>query len=326
MQAQVVLVNFKNVPRTVACLRALEKSSCRPRRVYVVDNASTEESQAEFGKETFSLDVEWIWNAENLGFAAGCNQGIRRAREVCSEDYVWLLNNDTEPEVDALEKLLECAEETGAGVTGSAIFGSDGSFSGGVGRVHPKMASVSRVPLSKDVAGGCSKDCSLDCSTQNGSSNCRSQSCSSGELAEFDYVEGSSFFISPKCLDVVGLLSEDFFLYFEESDYCYKAKTAGFSLAWATGSIVRHYIGSSTGSENKKGGVPFFIDCLMIRNRIRFARGNGFPFVGVYVGLMISLLLRVKRLQFNRVWTILKILSSDKAFREFVEKNGGCLK
>lgn len=306
MQAQVVLVNFKNVERTVACLRALEKSTCRPRRVYVVDNASTEESRTSFKKEKFSLDVEWIWNAENLGFAFGCNQGIRRAREVCSEDYVWLLNNDTEPDADALKFLLEKATESGAGVTGSAIFDSLGNFSGGVGKVHPKLASVSRVQL--ENAGDFTEAGSL------------------GDHADFDYVEGSSFLISPKCLDVVGLLDEEFFLYFEESDYCYKVKTAGFSLAWATKSIVRHHIGSSTGSENRKGGVPFFIDCLMIRNRIHFARRNDFPFWGVYVGLLISLVLRVKRLQFSRVWTILKIVCSNKAFRKFVEKNGGCLK
>lgn len=87
--------------------------------------------------------------------------------------------------------------------------------------------------------------------------------------------------------------------------------------------MITHHIGSSTGSEIRKGGVPFFIDCLMIRNRIHFARSNGFPAYGIFVGLLISLGLRLKRGQFNRVVTILRIISSRNAFRNFIIKNGG---
>ncbi|MCQ2104906.1 MAG: glycosyltransferase family 2 protein [Fibrobacter sp.] len=291
MNVQAVLVNFRNEAKTINCLRALERGTVKPRRVFVVDNSCTETSRAAFLKESFDLDVEWIWNVANLGFAAGCNQGIRRSMEETPDDYVWLLNNDTEPTPTALENLLKKAEQTGAGITGSAIYDSNGNFSGGVGLVHPKFASVKRGSLQQPE--------------------------------RFDYIEGSSFLISPQCLAKIGPLSEDYFLYFEESDYCLKAKKAGLTLAWATDSVITHHIGSSTGSEIRKGGVPFFIDCLMIRNRIHFARSNGFPAYGIFVGLLISLGLRLKRGQFNRVVTILRIISSRNAFRNFIIKNGG---
>lgn len=291
---QTILVNYKNTDDTIACLRALEKQTVKPNCTYVVDNASSEESKGKFLKETFGIPIKFIWNEANLGFAAACNQGIKEALESGFKGFVWLLNNDTEPEAHALESILEKAIDTRAGITGSRIVSESGKFLGGVGIVHPKFASVRRPQ-------------NTDCT-------------------DFDYIEGSSFLISPKCLQEVGPLCEDFFLYFEESDYCFKAKKAGFSLAWATDSIVCHHIGATTQSENKKGKVPFFIDCLMIRNRVHFAHSNGFPRYGIFVGLLISLCLRVKRLQFKRVLTIMALIASEKTFRKFVEKNGGWMK
>jgi len=289
--AVVILVNYKNEAKTVACLRALEKSTVRPFKVYVVDNSCTEESKRFFQSESFQLDVEWIWSEGNVGFAAGCNKGIRAAQSIGFDGFIWLLNNDTEPDADALKNLLAKAEETSAGITGSAIYNAKGDFAGGVGLLHPKLASVKHVP-------------DLNCEA-------------------FDYVEGASFLISPDCVKTVGLLSQDYFLYFEESDYCKKAQRAGFKFAWAKDSIIRHDIGSSTGSEIKKGGVPYFIDCLMIRNRVHFARHNGIPLWGNLLGLLISLGLRCKRLQFNRVITILWLLLSKNNLKHFIEKHGG---
>ena len=286
-----ILVNFKNPQKTVACLRALEKGTVQPDCVYVIDNASTKESKKYFESFSFAFKIRWIWNKENRGFAAGCNQGIRASLEEFPNSFAWLLNNDTEPTPTALEKLLDKAIATNAGITGSLIQKANGEFSGGVGFIHPKLASVRR-PTSADEKN-------------------------------FDYIEGSSFLISPECIQKTGLLSEEYFLYFEESDYCCKAKRNGFTLAWATESVILHDIGSSTGSENAKGEVPYFIDCIMIRNRIHFAFKNGYPTLSILLGLGISLALRIKRLQFSRVPTILKITLSKTAFKKFIEKNGG---
>lgn len=295
MQACAVLVNYKNAELTVRCIRALEQGTVKPSTIYVVDNATTNESKFVFKQETYTLPVEFIWNDRNVGFAVACNQGARKALENGFEGYIWLINNDTEPEKSALEKLLQKASETNAGITGSLIVDENGQYIGGVGTTNPRLASVHRPQ----------------------------QPAQGAPIPQFDYIEGSSFLISQSCIKKVGLLSEDFFLYFEESDYCYRAKKAGFTLAWATDSVVRHRIGSSTQSENSKGKVPYFIDCLMIRNRIHFALRNGFPKIGVWTGFLISLLLRIKRGQFKRVITILSITTSKKRLRSFIEKNGG---
>ena len=69
--------------------------------------------------------------------------------------------------------------------------------------------------------------------------------------------------------------------------------------------------------------LPFFIDCLMIRNRILFARKYMFPEFQVKVGLFLSLAIRVFRLQPLRAIKILQILASEESFRKFIQKNGG---
>ena len=287
----IILVNFKNEQKTVDCLRALEKSTVQPACVCIVDNASTEKSKQLFWSHTFKFKVRWIWNEKNHGFAAACNQGIRLAQSANEPYDIWLLNNDTLPEKDALKELLQKSKESRAGITGSAIYTQSGDFSGGAGKTHPRLATVSRINSPEDT--------------------------------DFDYIEGSSFFISHDCLEKTGLLSEEYFLYYEENDYCRRAVNNGFSLAFAPKSIIKHDIGSSTGSETGKGKTPFFIDCLMVRNRTLFAKKFGWPLWGYTLSLLISLVLRLKRGQFQRIASICKIVISRKQFLRFVQKNDG---
>lgn len=272
-------------------MQKLDEMSVKPDFIVVVDNLSSDESRSSLQKINLSTPVHFIFNKENLGFAAACNQGIRESVSRQKDTFIWLLNNDTLPDYRALEKLLDKSLETGAGITGSLIKKPNGEFSGGVGRIHPFFGSVRRPHTSEET--------------------------------NFNYVEGSSFLISPRCLSQVGPLSEDYFLYFEETDYCVRARKQGFPVAWATESVVVHDIGSSTGGDLGLGKVPYFIDCLSVRNRIHFAYKNGFPKIGITLGLLISLLLRVKRCQFRRIFKILRITFSSKALKKFIIENGG---
>lgn len=286
-----ILVNYKQTTKTEQCLQALDSMSVLPDWVIVVDNSSTEQSKSELQSRQYRFKADFIFNQKNLGFAAACNQGIRLAQSANEPYDIWLLNNDTLPEKDALKELLQKSKETGAGITGSAIYTQNGAFSGGAGKTHPRLATVSRIH--------------------------------SPEGTDFDYIEGSSFFISHDCLEKTGLLSEEYFLYYEENDYCRRAVNNGFSLAFAPKSIIKHDIGSSTGSETGKGKTPFFIDCLMVRNRTLFAKKFGWPLWGYTLSLLISLVLRLKRGQFQRIASICKIVISRKQFLGFVQKNGG---
>lgn len=289
---KVVLVNFNNAEKTKNCVLAIASGSVLPETVCIVDNKATMESTQILNSINCPIPINYIANEFNVGFAAGCNQGIL---ECCKDNFagfIWLLNNDTIPANTALEELLKTATAEKSDITGAKILDASGKYSGGASKVHPKFASVHR----------------------------------SEEGADFDYIEGSSMLISSDCIKKIGLLPESYFLYFEECDYCYLARQNELKLAWATNSEIRHEIGSSTGSERGKGNVPFFIDCLMIRNRIHFAKKYKFPTTWVYVGLLISLLLRLKRFQFDRVFEIIHLVFSESYFKTFVLKNGGYIK
>lgn len=286
-----ILVNYKQTAKTIQCLQALDSMSVLPDWVIVVDNSSTEQSKVQLQSEQYQFKTDLIFNNKNLGFAAACNQGIRLAQSANEPYDIWLLNNDTIPEKDALKELVQKSKETGAGITGSAIYTESGTFSGGAGKTHRHLATVSRIHSPEDT--------------------------------DFDYIEGSSFFVSHDCLEKTGLLSEDYFLYYEENDYCHRAVSNGFSLALASKSIIKHDIGSSTGSETGKGKTPFFIDCLMVRNRIIFAKKFQWSQWGYWLSMLISLLLRLRRRQLKRIASICKITFSKKYFSLFVQENGG---
>jgi GT2 family glycosyltransferase len=113
MQTCAVLVNYKNAALTVRCLHALAQGTVKPDLIYVIDNATCEESQKVFQSEDFSIPVKFIWNKHNVGFAAANNQGVRAAQAEGFEGFVWLINNDTEPKGTALETLLQKAKEMG---------------------------------------------------------------------------------------------------------------------------------------------------------------------------------------------------------------------
>ncbi|MEJ5366488.1 MAG: glycosyltransferase family 2 protein [Desulfosoma sp.] len=237
----VIVLNWNGSHLTVPCLESLIRSKSLPRRIIVCDNGSTDKStdhilnwaRTRFPEKRISILGEGspspgassapfvlIKNNANLGFAAGNNSGIRVAVEWGS-DFVWLLNNDTLVHSDALGALLRCADQKkSAGVFGSTVVHMDDPF-------RLQCAGGCRYfPLStvfKPLYGGRGLH----------------------EIAylpepRLDYVFGASFFARTDVFRKVGFLNEDFFLFYEEMDFCRRARRAGYDLAWCRPSIVLH--------------------------------------------------------------------------------------
>lgn len=244
----VIVLNWNGSHLTVPCLESLIRSRALPRRIIVCDNGSTDQStdhildwaRARFLKNRISVLGEGspspeassaiftlVKNNANLGFAAGNNSGIRMAVEWGS-DFIWLLNNDTLVHSDALGALLRCADrKKSAGVFGSTVVHMDDPF-------RLQCAGGCRYfPLStvfKPVFGGRGLH----------------------EIAHLpepwlDYVFGASLFARAEVFRKVGFLNEDFFLFYEEMDFCRRARRAGYELAWCRPSIVLHKGSASLG-------------------------------------------------------------------------------
>src|SRR6266568_5938037 len=119
----IIILNWHGWQCTIECVESCKKLSYLNFRILVVDNGSTDGSEAIL-RERFP-DVELLQTGANLGFAGGNNVGIRYALEQGAE-YVWLLNNDTTVDADALSALVRMAEgDTKIGMAGSKILYHD---------------------------------------------------------------------------------------------------------------------------------------------------------------------------------------------------------
>jgi GT2 family glycosyltransferase len=244
----IVLVNWNGWRDTVECVRSCASLDYRPFRVIVVDNGSTDDSaerlRAELGDRG---DITLIETRANLGFAGGCNIGIRRALDDGAE-YVWLLNNDTVVEPGTLSALTEVfAEQPSAGIAGSKIFYHDrpGVISSAGGRISPRLGLTTHIGDGEADAG------------------------QYDTVRDVDYVTGASLLVRASVVESIGPMDESYFLYWEEADWCERARTAGWRVLYAPASRVWHKVGASTATDKSYVKARY-----EGRNRVAFHRRN----------------------------------------------------
>jgi GT2 family glycosyltransferase len=213
-----------------------------------------------------------ISTGSNLGFAGGCNVGIRYALAQRNADYVWLLNNDTVVDGEALITMVRMAEaDARLGICGSLLrsYHAPYDIQTAGGRRYLRWTGRTR-PMTK-----------LDAprvSTESGSP---------------DYIEGASMLVGRKLLEEVGLLEESYFLYFEEIDWVMRARPR-FHFGYTTDSVVYHKEGASAGSALKREHRSALSDYYLSRSRILFtARYCPWFLPSVLIALSVSMLQRI---------------------------------
>lgn len=289
----VVLVNWNGWPDTLECLESLMRSAV-PLKVVVVDNASTDGSlqrlaqwaegsfaatpadpaMARFSSppvskpiETVTLDlamaqanapgnaaVTFVDAGSNLGFAGGNNLGMSYLLRDPAVAYVWLLNNDTVVEPGAAAALLAQLEASfNVGMCGTVVRYYDqpdtlqclnGSRFNPWTGVSTGIATNRPATMPYDPAAVASAT---------------------------DMVLGASLAVSRRFVETVGLMSEDYFLYFEEIDWAYR-NHGRFPISFARGAVVYHKEGGSIGSSSTKGARSLKADYWLVRSRLLFVR------------------------------------------------------
>jgi GT2 family glycosyltransferase len=234
----VILVNWKGTDDTLACLKTL-KSIIVPQsysfEIIVVDNASGEDHVARI-RRSFP-DVNILVQKENLGFAGGNNVGIQYALGKDS-DYVWLLNNDTEVDKNALTGLLEVFDKPDVGIAGSKIY-----FYKGFEFHHDRYKEKERGTVIWHAGG------QVDWANMYASHRGVDvvDDGNYGKVIPVPFVSGCSFMISKDVISQIGMLDEQYFMYYEDFDYCMKAKQKGYVVVYAPKSILWHKNSGSTG-------------------------------------------------------------------------------
>jgi hypothetical protein len=217
----IVVLNYNGKKIIKKCLSSIFKIDYPSFEVVFVDNNSTDGS-LELAKSCFSK-ANFIKNEENLGYSAGNNVGIRFSLERMA-DYVLLLNNDTEVENDFLSKLVEVAEsDEKIGLISPVIF--DGKtkeiwFSGG-----------------EIIWNRMSNRHARDIKTQ--------------DYYETGFITGCSMLVKAAVFKAIGLLDEDYFLYWEDADFSLRARKAGFKNMVVSSSWIYHFEESEKNRQNK---------------------------------------------------------------------------
>jgi GT2 family glycosyltransferase len=233
----IIILNWNNARDTIKCLESLKLIRDELFKVIVCDNKSTDNSYAvlsNYANKNKNLDIIAIQSPMNGGFAYGNNFALKKALEDPDAEYFWLLNNDTIVTPNALSSLKKKSSESeNNGICGSTlIYEHDRNTIQGIGGKYNNWLGTTSHLLQ-------------------GSTYDRA-TCFSYESVEFDYVIGASMFVTRKYLEAVGLMYENYFLYFEEIDWCTRGRSMGFRLAYASNSLVYHKEGGTTNTKSEK--------------------------------------------------------------------------
>ncbi len=236
----VIIVNFCTGSLVVSCLESLEseRQEFAGIRAIVVDNASADGSAEQIGAVIAARGWDWVTLLEassNAGFGAGNNIGICWALERAdAADFYWLLNPDTEVHPSAaLELMRFMASHPRAGIAGSALLEGDGRpwpyafrFPTILGEIErgAQLGILSRLLQHWAVLWKMND-----------------------RPAEVEWVSGASLVIRRALLEQGLRFDENFFLYYEETDFCLQARRAGWQCWYVPGAIVVHIAGQSTG-------------------------------------------------------------------------------
>ncbi len=251
MKLLAIIVNFRTPDLTIRALDALmaELDRVPDSAVSVVDNGSGDDSVARIrqrvGEAGWEDRVSVVASPVNGGFSFGNNLELRAALSGSDPpEYSYLLNSDAFPEPGSLRTLLEFLERRpDVGVAGSGIWGVDGVRHTTAFR-FPSLASefeatarvglVSRLLRRSIVAPPPAHVA------------CRA-----------DWVAGASMMIRRETLEATGLFDEEFFLYFEETDFCRRALESGWTTWYVPDSRVAH-IGSATTGMKRRAPRPAY--------------------------------------------------------------------
>lgn len=250
MDLSVVIVSYNVSSFLDQALTTIEDSARGfEHEVFVVDNASSDDSVAMAGKKHPKVHV--IVNTENLGFAKANNRALKEV----SGRYVLLLNPDTVLRHDTLRIMVEFLDtHQDAGAAGCKVINPDGSLQLACRRGFPtpgvaffKMVGLANLfPKSKKF--GAYNLTYLDPDT----------------VAEVDAISGSFMMLRKEILDTVGLLDEVYFMYGEDLDYCYRIKEAGWKIFYVPSTEIIHFKGESTKSVPTMQSIHTFYNAMDI--------------------------------------------------------------
>ena len=227
MMVALSIVEFNTKDLLKNCLESILKKRWKTNlQVWVVDNASGDSSK-EMVKKEFPK-VRLIESKKNLGFAGGHNLALRQVKA----DYYLILNSDTqmgEGTLDGMGKFME--DRPDCGIASCKVFGFDGRLQPNGGDLPFGLSLLSWLFNLESIGVK--------------SSFHRNDKRYYDSVHQVGWVSGNFMMIRKEVFDSVGLFNEDYFMYFEDVELCYRARKKGFSVMINPQVSIKHLSGGS---------------------------------------------------------------------------------
>ncbi|MCQ2063837.1 MAG: glycosyltransferase family 2 protein [Fibrobacter sp.] len=240
----IIIVAYNSCDFIPACLKSV-RDACDgvDAQIIVLDNGSDEPILPEI--KAYFPEVLWIDSDKNLGFGKGCNLAEKQA----TKPYLFFINPDTVVSRDSFRKMLDfMAEHPDSGIVGSRILNEDGSLQLACRRSFPTTFSA----ISKTVGLAALFPKSKFFASYN------MTYADPDEVTEVDAVSGSFFCIRKELYDNLKGFDEDFFMYGEDLDLCFRTKAAGFKNYYTPATNILHFKGQSCKTRRWKSYVDFY--------------------------------------------------------------------
>lgn len=228
----VIVLHYKHYEHTRACLSSLRESTYSDLDIIVIDNGSHDGAFAAMQREFPEMRAMQL--ECNLGFAGGVNVGLKAAM-TAGADLLMLLNNDAVVTPDCIERLVACLQQhPRIGILSPKFIRP------GTGR----LAAIGFRVTPRDVqpAGWNTQDL---------------PNPNDGTPQMFDAVSGGAMLIRRAVIERIGCFDERFFFYFEDTDFCVRARQTGFDVAYLPAAVVYHSVSEST--KESPGLADFYL-------------------------------------------------------------------
>lgn len=256
-----IILNYNNAIDTIECIKSAKNIRSLNIKIILVDNGSDKKC-IDILETNIDNDVVFIKNNKNIGYAAGNNVGISYAIANGAQ-YIAIVNNDVILNENTFQGCIERLHDSRVGIVGPAIleFGSNYIQSCGamVNKYTVQSTLINRGNVYKK------SDSTISC----------------------DYIGGACLVFKPSLVTIIGYLPEIYFLFWEETEWCLKAKKAGLSVECVLSGNVEHK-GSATIKQ-----VSGISNYYMERNRIIFMKRN---YKNIFVLLSSFMYLIIKNL------------------------------
>ncbi|NOU73876.1 glycosyltransferase [Paenibacillus sp. LMG 31458] len=281
MDLSIIIVNYKTRDLTLACIESV-LSSCTAYKfeIILVDNAS-DDGMLQVVSELHP-QVVCIANTDNVGFSRANNQGIRIAKG----RYVLLLNSDTIVQPDTLDVMLRFMDENPAvGASGCKIVLPDGSLDKACKRGFPTPSA------SFYYAFGFSK---LFPNSPR-FNQYQLGYLSSDDEYPIDSLVGAFMLIRREAIEQVGVLDEEFFMYGEDIDWCYRIKEAGWVNYYYPRTQIIHHKGASSRRKPFKIIYEFHRAMILFHKKHYRKKYSWLTNAMVYAGVSLKFILSLVR-------------------------------